>query len=160
MFFAAFRLEGSETRVFQNLPQLIRETHLLGRLVSLAALLLLAGATWLFARWLRRRLKGGTRFGLTGFENLAVPVDPSIPAEVLRAACGAIEQEIAEHPQVMGRRRPRVWLAGFGEGMRIKASAWLRRAAGRREVQRELLLIMRSRLEPHGPDGGTSPTER
>lgn len=80
---------------------------------------------------------------------LVVPVTPALSAEALRAVCDEIENDLAASTYVTRRRQPRVWLSGIGDGLRIKASAWLRRAVDRRDAQRELLLQMRARIEQH-----------
>lgn len=67
--------------------------------------------------------------------------------EALRETCDAIESDLREHPGVAPEPVPRVWLAGTGDGLQVKASLWLRRGADRREVQRDVLVGMSARLE-------------
>lgn len=76
---------------------------------------------------------------------LQVPVG-GIDTETLRDACIAIERDLREAPGVSTERDPHVWLAGAGDGIHLKVSLWLRRAADRRDVQRDVLLKVRDRL--------------
>jgi hypothetical protein len=39
-----------------------------------------------------------------------------------------------------------VWITGVSEGLRLKASMWLRATADRRTAQRDLLLAIHTRL--------------
>lgn len=80
---------------------------------------------------------------------LVVPISPALSAEALRAVCDEIENDLIASAFVTNRRLPRVWLSGIGDGLRIKASAWLRRAVDRRDAQRELLIQMRARIDQH-----------
>ena len=85
---------------------------------------------------------------------LAVPVAPEIGAEELRAACAAVESDLRDNSWVAGGRKPHVWIGGLGDGLQLKVSVWLRRAADRREAQRELLLAIRARLPARRSDRG------
>jgi small-conductance mechanosensitive channel len=76
-----------------------------------------------------------------------LPIARALPAEKLRAACAVIEDDLRESEYVSEYREPHVWIAGFREGMQLKASAWLRKGKDRRGAQRELLLTIRSRLD-------------
>jgi MscS family membrane protein len=69
-----------------------------------------------------------------------------IDTESLRAACLEIDRDLRENPDVSSAHDPHVWLAGAGDELHLKVSLWLRRAADRRDVQREVLLKMRDRL--------------
>lgn len=81
---------------------------------------------------------------------LEVPV-PALPADALREACDAIEQDLRAQPGVSDERAPRVWLAGASDGLRLKVSLWLRHAANRRDVQRDVLLEISDRLSGERP---------
>src|SRR5690606_6149915 len=83
---------------------------------------------------------------------LALPISHALSAGALRAACAAIEADLRTSPEVSDERSPHVWISGFGDGLRLKASVWLRQDVVRRDAQRELLLSMRARLEPRPPD--------
>ena len=71
-----------------------------------------------------------------------------LSTEELRAACAAIEGDLRDHPDVAPEPAPYVWISGMSEGLRLKASLWLRDRADRRSAQRDLLLAIRARLEP------------
>lgn len=75
-----------------------------------------------------------------------LPVPQSMPAEDVREACEAIEKDLRDSPHVIEERLPRVWLTGLGDGLKLKASMWLRRGVDRRTAQRELLLAANARL--------------
>ncbi len=76
-----------------------------------------------------------------------LPIDEGIPAETVRAACATIEDDLRASEFVSEYREPRVWIGGHHDGLHLKASAWLRRGRDRREAQRELLLLIRSRFD-------------
>lgn len=76
---------------------------------------------------------------------LEIPVT-GLSTESLRDACAAIDDDLREHPGVSPDHTPRVWLAGASGGLHLKVSLWLRHAADRREVQREVLLKIHDRL--------------
>lgn len=78
---------------------------------------------------------------------LMVPVPQELSTEALRSACDEIESDLRRHPQVSDEHAPRVWLSGSAGGLQLRASFWLRRASRRRDSQREVLLLMRERLE-------------
>lgn len=82
---------------------------------------------------------------------LSVSIPRALSAEALRDACEGIERDLAHSPHVSQARPPRVWISGTGETMHLKASAWLRRVADRREAQRDFFLAMRARLLLPGP---------
>ena len=74
----------------------------------------------------------------------------ALTAEVTALKQGLIERDLALSPHVSDARPPRVWISGARESLNLKASAWLRRSADRREAQRDLLLSVRARLRlPH-----------
>ncbi len=78
---------------------------------------------------------------------LVVTIPEELSADALRALCDELERELAESPHVAAARAPRVWIAGLGEGLRLKASVWLHRAADRRDAQRDLLLAVHARIQ-------------
>lgn len=78
---------------------------------------------------------------------LVVPVPRALSTEALRDACDAIEVQLKDHAQVTGDKEAMVWIAGSGTGLQLKAAVWLKEASVRREVQKELLLMIRERLE-------------
>ena len=78
---------------------------------------------------------------------LEIPVAPEIPAEKLRAACDAIEEDIRASKLVSEFRDPHVWLSGYQDGMRLKASVWLRHGHDPRDAQRDLHLLIRARFD-------------
>jgi len=78
---------------------------------------------------------------------LTFPIRTGIPAETLRNACDVIERDLREHPRVSAYRPPHVWVAGFGSGLRLEISVWLRRGSDRRDAQRELLLLIGERFD-------------
>lgn len=80
---------------------------------------------------------------------LALPISSALRAAEVRGACDAIEADLRASPLVSGEREPHVWVSGRGGGLTLKASFWLRRGLERREAQREIVLAMRARLEPH-----------
>lgn len=76
-----------------------------------------------------------------------LPVSKSIPAEKIRAACAAIEDDLRENELVSRERDPHVWISGYQEGLFLKASLWLKRGLARRDAQREIVLAIRSRFD-------------
>ncbi len=76
---------------------------------------------------------------------LEVPA-AGLGTEAIRNAVAAIDRDLREHPGIAPEPTPRVWLGGAADGLRVKASLWLRRAADRREVQHDVLLKMHERL--------------
>lgn len=93
--------------------------------------------------------RSGRRFNLFPARRDFCPkwIEEQLSADALRAACERIEEDLLVNAPE--DRAPRVWISGFGGGMQLKASAWLRQDADRREAQRELLLRIRARLEEH-----------
>jgi small-conductance mechanosensitive channel len=81
---------------------------------------------------------------------LVITIPPALSTEALREACELIERDLAQSPHVSATRPQRVWLSGAGETLLLKASAWLRRGANRRQAQRDLILSMRARLQATG----------
>lgn len=82
---------------------------------------------------------------------LVVPVPMELSTEALRTACDEIEADLREHSQVSDTHAPHVWISGAPGGLLLKTSLWLRKASRRREAQRDLLLLIRGRMERHGP---------
>lgn len=80
---------------------------------------------------------------------LVVPIGEEMSAEALRDACDAIDADLQVSRFVSEYRRPHVWLSGWAEGLELKASVWLRRGTDRRNAQRELVILIRKRLEEH-----------
>jgi hypothetical protein len=78
---------------------------------------------------------------------LALPVADDLSAEELRDTCDAVEADLRGSPHVSSFRPPRVWISLVDQGLHLKASAWLRRAADERDAQRDLLLAIRARLQ-------------
>ncbi len=78
---------------------------------------------------------------------LVVPVPRELKTETLREACDLIEADLRAHPDVSDALPPHVWMAGSPGGLQLKASLWLRKATSRREAQRDLILLIRDRLE-------------
>lgn len=78
---------------------------------------------------------------------LAVPIARDLSAEAVRGSCEAIERELRGSPHLARGRDPRVWLSGYDDGLRLEASVWLRRAADRREAERDLFLAIRAELD-------------
>lgn len=98
-----------------------------------------------------------SRIGQLRVENLShadrrrlefeLPIAEELPAEKVRAACAAIEDDLRASELVSQYREPHVWISGFQDGLHLKASAWLRRGVDRRDAQRDLLLLIRSRFD-------------
>ncbi len=88
---------------------------------------------------------------------LVVPVPTELSTEALRTACDEIESDLRAHPHVSDTHPPHVWISGASGGLQLKASLWLRKASRRRETQRELLLLIRERLEQHLRQGREAP---
>jgi len=78
---------------------------------------------------------------------LIASIPRALSTEALREACELIERDLAQSPHVTSARAPRVWLSGVGEGVLLKASAWLRRRSDRRQAQHDLMLSIRARLQ-------------
>lgn len=91
---------------------------------------------------------------------LVVPVPLELSTEGLRAACDEIEEDLRGHPHVSDIRAPHVWISGAAGGLHLKASLWLRKASDRRDAQRELLLLIRERLEQHLRREGEAPASK
>jgi len=83
---------------------------------------------------------------------LEVPLS-GLSTEAIRTACEKIEQDLQASSHVASSRAPRVWITGVSEGLRLKASLWLRTAADRRTAQRDLLLAIDARLH-EAPEPG------
>jgi len=88
---------------------------------------------------------------------LVVPVPNELSTEALRTACDEIEADLRVHPDVSDARAPHVWISGAPGGLHLKASIWLRKISRRRESQRDLLLVVRARLEEHLRRGRRAP---
>jgi MscS family membrane protein len=76
---------------------------------------------------------------------LEVPL-AGLSTEAIRTACENIERDLQASPHLTPSRDPRVWITGVSEGLRLKASMWLRAATDRRTAQRDLLLAIHARL--------------
>jgi MscS family membrane protein len=83
---------------------------------------------------------------------LEIPLS-GLSTEAIRTACEKIEHDLQESSHVAPSRAPRVWITGVSEGLRLKASLWLRRAADRRTAERDLLLAIDARLH-ESPEPG------
>lgn len=77
----------------------------------------------------------------------SLPILETIPSEKLRSACAIIEDDLRNSSYVSDFRAPHVWISGYSDGLRLKASAWLRQGVDRREAQSELFLAIRARFE-------------
>lgn len=80
---------------------------------------------------------------------LSLPIPSRMTAESVRNLCELIERAAIDNGHVSGRRRPRVWLSGLGEGLQLRISVWLKSRRNRREAQRDLLLLAKNQLEAH-----------
>ena len=80
---------------------------------------------------------------------LVVPVPVTLETEALREACEEIEKDLVQDERVSPKRPPQVWISGSSGGLELKASVWLRKSSRRRDTQKDLLLVIRGRLEQH-----------
>jgi small-conductance mechanosensitive channel len=76
---------------------------------------------------------------------LEIPIN-GLSAEAIRTACENIEHDLRESPHLTRSHVPRVWITGVSEGLRLKASMWLRATVDRRTAQRDVLLAIHARL--------------
>ncbi len=85
---------------------------------------------------------------------LVVPVPRALATEDLREVCDEIEADLRAHPAVSDSQPPHVWISGTTGGLQLKVSLWLVKGSRRRESQRDLLLVIRERLERRLADPG------
>jgi len=85
---------------------------------------------------------------------LVLPIPSGLDRDEIQALCDALERDLNDSEYASPQRAPRVWITGLGDGLQLKASVWLRRAADRRAAQRDLLLAMHARLGGARTEGG------